>query len=635
MRTILHTSGFILIISCLLMATGCTQSSITATNSKNMSNTTVEYTANIIQNVQKTIQNERISPPFSKDESGIVYEGYLLSSYDSLYGSIGGFNLERFCESLDIEMVPMKDTPNDKPEYKYEANWLPSSISVTKGDAKLTLKVKGSVDEYFKNTHYPQVPYLVYKNGKLVKSITVFQYKGEFYFNSLEELLNAIEIKYFTDRLKGITYVGSDKETEIKGRLLDSKEIELKPGEKSTVKLLYNYDTNNKPNYKEIELRFEGKENFAFNVFNEYNRGRSDYYYYGTLTECKVNKDTLLQVSLSDAPTEGNIDAAIYKYVSNDLVPVFNKNDYEKLLSGNMTLETDNSGNCTFNDKLNNVNQALDIKSDKQNAIFTVDIRDERIEQDSTGKCLLLIRASAVDKVHFFYVTIESEYIGGRFHPLKALLTKSYYFLGDAQPILYEYGLSNMSFDESKGPDIRDNLKSIEIENLNSKSNTKVTLKLPKGWYAKEYINDIVPEFEFNAEKNKIIKKVYSFEFYNSMKMDKYKRLGFSEFAGWFEMPSYYRDQPEITRFPNHCQVKTRVYSGDTVLGQGEIFILNSDIPDELRTDKYSTHDMVYAWIPIMDEALAYNLSISVPLGEKDDDYIEMVKNMLNAGSKE
>lgn len=44
---------------------------------------------------------------------------------------------------------------------------------------------------------------------------------------------------------------------------------------------------------------------------------------------------------------------------------------------------------------------------------------------------------------------------------------------------------------------------------------------------------------------------------------------------------------------------------------------------------------MVYAWIPIKDEALAYNLSISVPLGEKDDEYIDIVKKMLDAGSND
>jgi hypothetical protein len=38
---------------------------------------------------------------------------------------------------------------------------------------------------------------------------------------------------------------------------------------------------------------------------------------------------------------------------------------------------------------------------------------------------------------------------------------------------------------------------------------------------------------------------------------------------------------------------------------------------------------MVYAWIPIENEALAYNLTIRVPLGEQADGYIAIVKKML------
>lgn len=162
------------------------------------------------------------------------------------------------------------------------------------------------------------------------------------------------------------------------------------------------------------------------------------------------------------------------------------------------------------------------------------------------------------------------------------------------------------------------NLKSIEIENLNDENNSKVVINLPEGWYAKELI------FE-----NKHIKKVSSFEIYSSAKADKYNLYGNKGLAGEFYVQAYYRDQPESTRFPNHCSVKSRVYSGETVFGQGEIFILDYDLPREMRTEEYSTFDMVYVWIPIEDEALAYNLSISILLGEKVDEYIDMVKKCL------
>lgn len=183
-------------------------------------------------------------------------------------------------------------------------------------------------------------------------------------------------------------------------------------------------------------------------------------------------------------------------------------------------------------------------------------------------------------------------------------------------------------------PQIIDNLKSIEIENLNDENNSKVTLNLPEGWHAKELIFNKVPSFEFNAEKNKKMNKEYSYELYNSMSTDKFNLYGIKGFAGEFYMQAYYRDQPESSRFLNHSQVTERVYSGETVLGQGEIFVLDCDLPRDMRTDQYSTYDMIYVWIPIKDEALAYNLSISVPLGEKDDGYIEMVKNLLKADNQ-
>lgn len=177
------------------------------------------------------------------------------------------------------------------------------------------------------------------------------------------------------------------------------------------------------------------------------------------------------------------------------------------------------------------------------------------------------------------------------------------------------------------------NLISIEIENLNDENNPKVIINLPEGWHAKELIFEKASSFEYNAEKNKHIKKVSSFKIYNSAKADKYNLYGDKGLAGEFYVQAYYREQPESTRFPNHCSVRSRVYSGETVLGQGEIFILDYDLPREMRTEEYSTFDMVYIWIPIDDESLAYNLSISVPLGEKVDEYIDMVKKMLNVNT--
>ena len=67
-----------------------------------------------------------------------------------------------------------------------------------------------------------------------------------------------------------------------------------------------------------------------------------------------------------------------------------------------------------------------------------------------------------------------------------------------------------------------------------------------------------------------------------------------------------------------------------TLLGKGEIFVLDCDIlSEELKTDAFSTYELVYVWIPIENEELAYNLSISVPLSEDNEKYVEMVKGIL------
>ncbi|MDP4182454.1 MAG: hypothetical protein Q8942_15360 [Bacillota bacterium] len=180
-------------------------------------------------------------------------------------------------------------------------------------------------------------------------------------------------------------------------------------------------------------------------------------------------------------------------------------------------------------------------------------------------------------------------------------------------------------------PQVVNNLKSIEIINMNSESNSKVDLELPENWYANEYIYDIAPEFQFNAEKNKKIKKTVSFNVYNGKYVNKFNLYGDKGLAGIFEMLGRSREEPKRVSFPNHSMVKSKVFSGKTILGQGEIFILDCDLPRELRADKNTTYDVVYAWIPIENEDLGYNLAVSVPLGEKDDDYIKMVKKMLEA----
>lgn len=191
--------------------------------------------------------------------------------------------------------------------------------------------------------------------------------------------------------------------------------------------------------------------------------------------------------------------------------------------------------------------------------------------------------------------------------------------------------LKEKDFSELKGPEIVENLTNIDISNLNDEKNTEVILSLPEGFYTRKFKFPKAPNFEYHAEKNKTIDTVYSFEIYNSAQKDKFNLYGIEGYAGWFYDTSYYRNKPDTSRFPSRSTVKSKVYEGQTLLGQGEIFILECDItPKELRTEEFSTYEMIFAWIPIEQEDLAYNLAISVPLGEDSDQYIEMVKNILN-----
>jgi hypothetical protein len=83
----------------------------------------------------------------------------------------------------------------------------------------------------------------------------------------------------------------------------------------------------------------------------------------------------------------------------------------------------------------------------------------------------------------------------------------------------------------------------------------------------------------------------------------------------------------------NHAQIKEKVYSGETVLGKGDIYIVDCDLPRDRQTNGHTTYDEIYAWIPVEGEQLAYNLAIDVPVGEKTEDYLILVKKMLDVSS--
>ncbi|MGV8980961.1 hypothetical protein [Clostridium sp.] len=160
------------------------------------------------------------------------------------------------------------------------------------------------------------------------------------------------------------------------------------------------------------------------------------------------------------------------------------------------------------------------------------------------------------------------------------------------------------------------NLKEMEIINLNNSNNTTSKLVLPINWRANKAIYQAVDSFEFKQQKNKKIRKLYSYEIFN----DENSLEGYFEFNGG--------------GIPNHCVVEKIIYNGSTKLGNGIIYLLDCGLPKEKTTEKYSTYKRIFSVIPIENEVLVYSISISVPLDENTDKYIEIMKTMLIEKSK-
>ena len=134
---------------------------------------------------------------------------------------------------------------------------------------------------------------------------------------------------------------------------------------------------------------------------------------------------------------------------------------------------------------------------------------------------------------------------------------------------------------------------------------------MPINWRANKAIYKTVDSFEFKHQKNKKIKKLYSYEIFN----EKNSIQGYFEFNGG--------------GLPNHCVVEKIIYKGATKLGNGTIYLLECGLLKEKATKNYSTYNEIFSVIPIKNEVLANIISISVPLGENKDKYIEIMKKML------
>lgn len=359
-------------------------------------------------NNNKVLFNESIPSPPENEFSGIVYKGYILKN---LRENEWGWYIPALANELDIEMVVEEDK-ND-----IYSKWeIPVNFYLKRGD--VTLSFKGDIDKlddvYLNAPHMATITYKVFKeNRELVLKKQPLTYRKGGPYIDLIELLEALEIKYFTD---GSTiYLDTGGKTEILGKVLDSRSVELSSKETVNLKLIYNYRSSNDPGYKDIELLINGKKDTGVKVFDEFSRGSSEYYRYGTVEYLNYSGEDLVQVIL------GN-DTAVYKYEKGKLFPLFTRDDYIQYLGGSLVLKTGENGMSVFIDRVNGFRKEFELKDVKPNSIFDVNIRSfGRIETDILGKQLKMVAvAGAVCNGRvFFSVQIEFIYDGNAFIPLK------------------------------------------------------------------------------------------------------------------------------------------------------------------------------------------------------------------------
>lgn len=85
----------------------------------------------------------------------------------------------------------------------------------------------------------------------------------------------------------------------------------------------------------------------------------------------------------------------------------------------------------------------------------------------------------------------------------------------------------------------------------------------------------------------------------------------------------------EDRKFPPHSTLKEKLYSGNTRIGEGEIFLLEKS---ETKDNASVLFEIVYAWIPVEGESRAFQLYVYVPQGENKDGYVNLVKQLLKIG---
>lgn len=88
------------------------------------------------------------------------------------------------------------------------------------------------------------------------------------------------------------------------------------------------------------------------------------------------------------------------------------------------------------------------------------------------------------------------------------------------------------------------------------------------------------------------------------------------------------------SKYLDQSSVKEKLYEGQTSLGTGEIFLLeryHERVDASTLQTEQVLYDVIYAWIPIQGQSLAYQFYFYVPRGEAYQDYLLLMKHLIKA----
>ena len=154
-------------------------------------------------------------------------------------------------------------------------------------------------------------------------------------------------------------------------------------------------------------------------------------------------------------------------------------------------------------------------------------------------------------------------------------------------------------------------LSEIRYINYNEADKPVQSIQLPGSWETKCYY------FTYYSIP-------YLYSFYSKEK-DRLLPGKFGEFLV-ADTSSYPLEQ---SKYLSNSTVKEQLFSGKTILGEGEIFLLERY--ERNASNEEILYEIIYAWVPIQGQSQAYQFYIYVPRGEAYQDYLTLMKHFIKA----